>query len=222
MHVYKPQEKMPADLRASHGDERAVNEISRKLEDADSQVRESAAHELELLNNPFMIDPLGRYLVKHHSRKALRALANFGDMCAAEYMYDALNADDYWWQPRQEKMGVGDHAPAPGEEHEWIYITVYPYDEEMKVNLRRLGGQRLVMQTFVRLAVDPESRRREVAADVLARFAGGSGAPGFDKDPGIRKIMVDAAHSLARGSIKQQAAASQILDYMSGRKRRST
>jgi HEAT repeat protein len=198
-------------LQASHGDESVIEEISRALRSANSRVRNLATLELELLNNPLAVDPLGACLVKYHSNSARRALGKIGDIRGAEYMYAALNADDAWWQPRQEKMGTGDHV----SDNSWVYVTVYPYKEEMVHSLGALGGQKLVIRTFVRLAEDPESRRRDAAADALLLFAREGGAGGvFANDPESRNMMIDAAHRMLQENATRQATASQILRYL--------
>lgn len=210
-----PIPEMDPALQASHGDTTVIDEISRALNGGNSKVRELAAYELALLNNPLAVDPLGICLVKHHSSGALTALTQLGDIRAAGHMYEALNADDFWWQPRQEKMGVGDHI----SDDDWVHITVFPYRKDMVPRLRTLGGQKLVIQTFVRLAEDPNSRRRDVAVDALLQFArdGGAGST-FKNDPESREMMIDAAHNLARGNAMQQAKASQILNYIAEKK----
>jgi hypothetical protein len=199
-------------LQASHGDKSVIEEISRGLEQANSEVRDSAARELALLNNPLAVDPLGVCLVKFHSLAAVNALAQIGDVRAAKYMYAALNMDDYWWRPQQEKVGDS-----------WRYITVYPYDEEMIHRLRRLGGQELIIRTFVRLVEDPETRRHDAAAGVLLQFAQHGGARGdFKKDPTSREMMIDAAHNLLRGNATDRETASQILSHLGGHQQNPT
>ena len=206
-----PKPDLDPDLRASHGNERLVEEIARSLDHSNPSVRRQAVRDLEILNNPLAVRPLGELVVKEHSKDALRALAEIGDLSAAEYMYRALNADDYWWLPRQEKMGDGDKISDPS----WREITVYPYEEEMIGRLRSLGGQELVMRTFVRLVEDPDSRRRDAAADVLLEFARRGGARGdLDKDQVSRELLIGAATDLLRGSATEKAKGSQILSQL--------
>src|SRR5262245_19930863 len=109
-------------LRASHGDESVIEEISHGLESTNSRVRNYAARELQLLNNPLAVDALGVCLVKHNSDSALSALRSIGDIRAAEYLYTALNVDDAWWRPQQEGINAG---LVGGTDGEVAYETVY-------------------------------------------------------------------------------------------------
>jgi hypothetical protein len=197
-------------LRASHGDESVIEEISRGLESTNSRERNYAARELQLLNNPLAVDALGVCLVKHNSDSALSALRSIGDIRAAEYLYTALNVDDAWWRPQQEGINAG---LVGGTDGEVAYETVYPYKKKIFPALKELGGRKLVIGTFVRLVGDPESRRRDAAADALLRIA---------RDPFYRpdrnspdwNMMIDAVNNLLRENAIPKATASSILGWL--------